>query len=71
MTKGRGRKRQAIPMIIGKAPDLWRYDSLEAAIEANIDLFAQLIRAGEGPAQQENSASETPDASSVSVHEGA
>ena len=69
MAKGRGRKRQAIPMIIGKDPDLWRYDSPEAAIEANFDILVQLIRAGEEPSQQDSS---TPEVSAApSVEEGA
>ena len=71
MAKGRGRKRQAIPMIIGKDPALWRYDSLEAAIEDSIDLFTQLIRSGEGQAQQDSSTPEVSAAASVSVEEGA
>ena len=71
MPKRQGRKRQAIPMIIGKDPDLWRYDSLEAAIEDSIDLFTQLIRAGDGPDQQESSTPEVSAAPSVSVEEGA
>jgi len=71
MAKGRGRKRQAIPMIIGKDPALWRYDSLEAAIGANLDVLVQLIRSGEGQAQQDSSIPEVSDAPSVSVEEGA
>jgi hypothetical protein len=71
MAKGRGRKRQAIPMIIGKDPDLWRYDSVEAAIEDSIDLFTQLIRAGDEPQQQESATPEVSAAPSVSIEEGA
>ena len=70
MPKRQGRKRQAIPMIIGKDPDLWRYDSLEEAIEANFDLLAQLIRVGGEPDPQKNSR-EVSAAPSVSVEEGA
>ena len=71
MAKSRGRKRQAIPMIIGKDPSLWRYDSLEAAIGDNLDVLVQLIRSGDGQTQQDSSTPEVSAAPSVSVEEGA
>ena len=58
-------------MIIGKDPDLWSYDSLEEAIEDSIELFVQLIRAGDGPVEQESPTPEVSAAPSVSVEEGA
>lgn len=51
MAKRRGLKPQPIPMKVGNDPSLWRFASLQAALEANIDLVARLIAAGEEQAQ--------------------
>jgi hypothetical protein len=47
MVKRRGPKPKSIPMKIGNDPSLWRFASLQEALEANTDLIARLIRAGE------------------------
>jgi hypothetical protein len=46
MAKRRGRKPQSIPMKIGNDPALWRYASVQEALEANTHLLARLIQAG-------------------------
>lgn len=51
MAKRRGRKPQSIPMKIGNDPALWRYASLQEALEANTHLLARLIQAGAEQAQ--------------------
>lgn len=47
MAKRRGRKPQSIPMKIGNDPALWRYASVQEALEANTHLLARLIQAGQ------------------------
>jgi hypothetical protein len=51
MAKRRGRKPQSIPMKIGNDPALWRYASVQEALEANTLLLARLIQAGVEQAQ--------------------
>lgn len=51
MAKRRGPKPKSIPMTIGNDPALWRFASVQEALEANVHLIAQLIRAGEEHAQ--------------------
>lgn len=46
MAKRRGQKTKSIPMKIGNDPALWRYASLQEALEANTHLLARLIQAG-------------------------
>lgn len=61
MTKRRGRKPQSIPMKIGNDPALWRFASLQEALEANTSLLARLIQSGaelEQAEQHEVAASE-------------
>ncbi|MBZ0298194.1 MAG: hypothetical protein K8J31_00535 [Anaerolineae bacterium] len=53
MAKRRGRKPQSIPMKIGNDPALWRFASLQEALEANTHLIARLIQAGAEQAQAE------------------
>lgn len=62
MAERRGRKPQLIPMAIGNDPALWRYASLQAALEASTDLVADLIRAGQAQALNEAELSETESA---------
>jgi hypothetical protein len=49
-------------MAIGNDPALWRYASLQAALEASTDLVADLIRAGQAQALNEAELSETESA---------
>lgn len=51
MAKRRGQKPKAIPMKIGNDPSLWRFASLQEALEANTHLLARLIQAGAEQAQ--------------------
>ena len=51
MAKRRGRKPKSIPMKVGNDPSLWRYASLEEALEANTELVARLIQAGKEQSQ--------------------
>ena len=53
-------------MKIGNDPALWRYGSLQEALEANTDLIARIIRAGEERSQAGKSGSESFDAKPVS-----
>lgn len=46
MASRRGRKPQSIPMKIGNDPSLWRYTSLQEALDTNTHLLARLIQAG-------------------------
>lgn len=46
MTKRRGQKPKSIPMKIGNDPALWRFASLQEALEANTALLARLIQVG-------------------------
>jgi len=53
--KERGQKIKSVPMQIGNDPALWRYASLQDALEANVALIAQLIRIGEEKSQSDSS----------------
>lgn len=43
----RNRKPKTVPTKVGNDPALWRYQSVQAAIVANTEIVAQLIRAGQ------------------------
>ncbi len=66
MAKRRGQKPQSIPMKIGNDPALWRYASLQEALEANTHLLARLIRAGAEQAQADGRGVEASEAVPVS-----
>lgn len=53
MAKRRGRKPKSIPMKIGNDPSLWRYASLQEALEDNTNHIARLIQAGKEQAQKD------------------
>lgn len=64
MAKRRKRKPKTIPMKIGNDPSLWRYASLQEALEANTDNLARLIRAGqEAEARRQQEAEEANESS--------
>ncbi len=65
MAKRRGRKPQLIPMKVGNDPSLWRFASLQEALEANVDLVARLIAAGEEQAQARECSAQSPETVSV------
>ncbi len=65
--KERGQKIKPVPMQIGNDPALWRYPSLQDALEANVALIAQLIRIGEEKSQTGSSSVEL--AESIPVEE--
>ena len=37
---------KSIPLVVGNAPSLWRFDSVQAALSHNTDQIAQLILVG-------------------------
>jgi len=47
MAKRRGRRVNTIPLVIGNDPELWRFDSMQEALEAGTGLISRLIRDGE------------------------
>ena len=53
--KQHGQRIKSVPMQIGNDPALWRYASLQDALEANVALIAQLIRIGEEKSQSDSS----------------
>jgi hypothetical protein len=61
VVKRRGQKPKSIPMKIGNEPALWRFASLQEALEANIDLIARLIRAGEEQSKTGKSSDKSPE----------
>lgn len=65
MAKRRGRKPQSIPMKIGNDPALWRYASVQEALESNTHLLARLIQAGAEQAQADGREVETSEAAPV------
>ena len=69
MAKRRGRKPQSIPMKIGNDPALWRYASVQEALEANTHLLARLIQVGAEQAQADGR--EVAASEAVSVAESA
>ncbi|MEQ8673720.1 MAG: hypothetical protein RLP44_10695 [Aggregatilineales bacterium] len=69
MAKRRGRKPQSIPMKISNDPSLWRFASLQEALEANTHLLARLIQAGAEQAQADGR--EVKASESVTVSESA
>lgn len=66
MAKRRGRKPQSIPMKIGNDPTLWRFASLQEALEANTHLLARLIQAGAEQAQKDERTDKASEAVPVS-----
>lgn len=63
MTKRRGRKLAKVDLQIGEDPSLWCYTDLNAALKANIDGIARLIRIGEDMRRDaENTARDTDSA---------
>ena len=62
MAKRRGRKPTSIPMKIGNDPALWRFASLQEALEANTHLLARLIQAGAERTQAEEHEAEASEA---------
>ena len=53
MAKRRNRRVKSIPLTIGNDPKLWRFDSLQEALEANTGILAELIRASQPDAETE------------------
>ena len=53
MAKRRRRRVKHIPLTIGNDPALWRYGSLQEALEANTSILSELIRAGQSAAQSD------------------
>ena len=47
MAKSRKQFVKVIPLAIGQDPSLWRYDSVQEALGANMNVLSELIRAGE------------------------
>lgn len=58
MAQRRKRKVKSIPMKIGNDPSLWRYASLQEALEDNTHLIARLIQSGAEQAQSGESKTE-------------
>jgi hypothetical protein len=61
VAKRRGPKPQSIPMKIGNDPALWRFASLQEALEANTHLLARLIQAGAEQEQADERQVEPPE----------
>ncbi len=53
MAKRRRRRVKSIPLTIGQDPSLWRFGSLQEALEANTGILSELIRASQPIAQAE------------------
>ena len=66
MAKRRGRKPTSIPMKICQDPALWRFASLQEALEANTHLLARLIQAGAEQAKAKGHEAETSETVPVS-----
>ena len=66
MAKRRGRKPPSIPMKIGHDPALWRFASVQEALEANTHLLARLIQAGAEQSKANGHEAETSEALPVS-----
>lgn len=62
MAKCPGRKPQSIPMRIGNDPALWRFASVQDALEANTHLLARLIQVGAEQAQADGGEVEASEA---------
>ena len=71
MAKRRGRKPQSIPLKIGNDPALWRFASLQEALEANTHLLARLIQTGAEQTKAVEAEYEAQSSDSVSVSENA
>ncbi len=48
----RGRPRTVIQLTTGNDPSLWKYDSLSAALQANIDILAALVENDMKPTEE-------------------
>jgi hypothetical protein len=53
MAERRRRRIKPIPLQIGNDPSLWRFASLQEALEANTHLISSLIRASQSVSQLE------------------
>jgi hypothetical protein len=53
MAKRRRRSTKSIPLTIGQDPSLWRFGSLQEALEANTDIISDLIRASQPVSRSE------------------
>jgi hypothetical protein len=53
MAKRRKRRVKSIPLTIGQDPSLWRFGSVHEALEANIGILSELIRASQPVDQPE------------------
>jgi hypothetical protein len=62
MVKRRGPKPKSIPLKIGNDAALWRFASVQEALEANTHLLARLIRAGAEQAQADGRVVEASEA---------
>ena len=51
MAKRRKRRVKSIPLTIGQDPSLWRFGSLQEALEANTGILSELIRASQSAAE--------------------
>lgn len=51
MAKRRKRRVKSIPLTIGQDPSLWRFGSVQEALEANTTILSELIREGQTIAQ--------------------
>ena len=68
MAKRRGRKVH-FNLSVSQDPTLWRFDNIQEALRANIDVLSRLIHAGE--AQPEAETQETAAVETFSSSEGA
>jgi hypothetical protein len=66
VAKRRGQKPKLLPMKVGNDPALWRFASLQEALETNTDLLAQLVRSGQEQAQAAQQGQEPGEAMPVS-----
>jgi len=53
MAKRRKRRVKPIPLTIGQDPSLWRFGSLQEALEANTGILSELIRASQPATESE------------------
>ncbi len=53
MTKRRGRSTKCTPLLIGNDPNLWRFGSLQEALEDSTTTLAAILRSKTEPAEPE------------------
>lgn len=70
MAKRQRRSPKSLPMNVANDPALWRFTSLQEALETNTDLLARLIRASEEN-EQEAGATDADTSEAVTVIRGA